>query len=89
MTTWADFAIVLCLILLPLAGASESKTFWGPDKPWFLPNLIRIPLGLALLALLLCGLFYQDYPRPADADWDWVDFFGQVGTAFSRIFAIF
>lgn len=86
MMTWADFAIVVGLILLPLTGASESKTFWGPDRPWFLPNRIRQPLGLALLVLLFAGIYKQDYPRPDGADWQWVDFFGQVGAAFTRVF---
>lgn len=87
MTTWADFAIVVGLLLLPLVGASESKTFWGPDRPWFLPNYIRNPLGIALLALLFFGFSYQDYARPEDADWKWIDFWGQIGTAFSRVFS--
>ena len=88
MTTWADFAIAISLVLLPLTGASESRTFFGPDRPWFLPNHIRTLLGLTLLALLLAGFNLQDYPRPEDADWQWIDFFGQVGTAFSRVFGV-
>ncbi|MDX8353555.1 hypothetical protein [Cognatiyoonia sp. IB215182] len=88
MTTWADFAIIFGLGLLPLTGASESRTFWGPDRPWFLPNRIRTPLGLSLLLIAFFGFQYQDYPRPEDADWQWIDFLGQLGTAFSRVFGI-
>ena len=88
MTTWADFAVVAGVLLIPFAGAAESKTFWGPDRPWFLPNQVRIPLGFALLALLFAGFSYQDYPQPAGAEWNWIDFLGQVGTAFSRVFSI-
>jgi len=39
-----------------------------------------------LIAFL--GFHYQDYPRPEDADWQWIDFLGQLGTAFSRVFGI-
>ncbi|QPH52939.1 hypothetical protein [Pontivivens ytuae] len=88
MTIWADLAIVVSLLALPLTGASESRTFFGPDRPWFLPNRIRTPLGLALLALMFAGFRYQDYPRPENADWQWLDFLGQVGMAFSRVFGM-
>lgn len=88
MTVLADFAVVISLILLPLTGATESRTFFGPDRPWFLPNHIRTPLGLALVGMLIAGLHYQDYPGPQDADPQAVDFFGQVGTAFARVFGL-
>ena len=88
MTTWADFAVVAGVLLLPLAGAAESKTFWGPDRPWFLPNQVRIPLGFVLLALLYAGFSYQEYPQSADAEWNLIELLEQVGTAFSRVFSI-
>ncbi len=88
MTIWADVFIVVSLLSLPLTGAAESRTFFGPDRPRFLPNRVRTPLGLALLALLFVGFRYQDYPRPEDTDWKWVDVIGQIGTAFSRVFGI-
>ena len=88
MTTWADFAVVAGVLLLPLAGAAESKTFWGPDRPWFLPNQVRIPLGFALLALLYAGFSYQDYLQPADVEWNLINLLNQVGTAFSRVFSL-
>lgn len=88
MTTWADFAVVAGVLLLPLAGAAESKTFWGPDRPWFLPNQVRIPLGFALLALLYAGFSHQEYPRSAETEWNLADLLEQVGTAFSRVFGL-
>lgn len=86
MTTWADYAVVISLVLMPLAGASESARFFGPDRPWLLPNRVRSLVGVLLLSCLLGGLYFQDYPRSAPQDSLQLDFFGQVRTAFSRVF---
>ncbi len=82
MTTWADFAVVAALLLMPLAAAREPWS--GPVDFYFLPNKVGRLFWAILLIMFVGGLWFQDYPHSADTSGPFE--FGQVFTAFTRVF---
>ncbi|MEM9796832.1 MAG: hypothetical protein AAF919_10095 [Pseudomonadota bacterium] len=85
MTSWADFAIVASVILLPLAGDTERLN--GRVDPWFLPRAVHLPFTFAVVGLFMLGLWSQDFPHPAEASDRSIAPLAQTLTAFVRVFS--
>ena len=81
MDVWADFLIVFGVIVSPVTLATEGWRCGDPDKPWFLPNPIRVPLAWGLWILVFVGFYFQDYPVPLDEE---IQLLGRIITAFAR-----